>query len=491
MKKTLIIGLPALALAMTSCVNSLDDYNVDPKAATKVPAVTLVSTAERALARQVTSSSVNQNPFRLYVQYWAETTYFDESIYDIKTRQIDRNFWSQLYRGGGTADATIDNTGVLRNLLEARNIINADATLALTPKIKANQLACIGVLEVYAWATLVNTYGNVPYSDALNDTNPQPKYDDAKTIYSNLFVRLDAAIAGLDDSADGLGDADLIYQGDVANWKKFANSLKLRMALTIADDDAAKATTLAQQAATGVISSNAESAALHFLSSTPNTHPVWEDLVQSGRKDFIGTNFFVDKLKAFNDPRLPIYFKPVVGTTNFIGGLYGEGNVAANFSNPGAALEDPQQPGVLISYSEVEFLLAEAKARNINVAGTTDGHYESGVTASIEEWGGSAADATIYLAQPTVAYATAVGTYKQKIGTQKWIALYNQPTQAWTEWRRLDSPVLAKPAGALTDIPLRFTYPTAEGNVNGTNYAAAAAAMGGDLVTSKIFWDKL
>ena len=448
------------------------------------------STAERALARQVTSSSVNQNPFRLYVQYWAETTYFDESIYDIKTRQIDRNFWNQMYRGGGTADATIDNTGVLRNLLEARNVINADATLALTPKVKANQLACIGVLEVYAWSTLVNTYGNVPYSEALNDANPQPKYDDAKSIYNDLFVRLDAAIQGLDATAEGLGEADLIYQGDVANWKKFANSLKLRMALTIADDDAAKATTLAQQAATGVFSSNGENATLDFLSSTPNTHPVWEDLVQSGRKDFIGTSFFINKLKAFNDPRLPVYFKPVTGTSNFTGGRYGEGNVAANFSNPGVALEDPQQPGVLLSYSEVEFLLAEAKARNINVTGTTESHYENAVTASIEEWGGSAVDATTYLAQPTVAYATATGSYKEKIGVQKWVALYNQPTQAWTEWRRLDSPMLTKPAGALTDIPLRFTYPTPEGNVNGANYAAAATAIRGDLVTSKIFWDK-
>jgi hypothetical protein len=488
MKKSLLISLPVLLLSTASCVDSLTDYNVDPKSATKVPGVTLVSTAERALGREVTSSSVNENPFRLYVQYWGQTTYFDESIYDIKTRQIDRNFWNQLYRGGGSADPTLDQTGVLRNLSEAQSLISSDAIL--NAKVKANQLACIEVLAVYTWATLVNTYGNVPYSEALNGTKSQPKYDDAKTIYTDLFRRLDAAILALDDSAEGLGGADIVYQDDVAGWKKFANSLKLRMALTIADDDAVKAKALAEQAAPNVFSDNSENATVDFIASTPNTHPVWEDLIQSGRHDFVGTDFFVNNLKAVNDPRLPVYFKPVANTTTFTGGIYGQGNVAASFSNPGSAIEDPEQPGVLESYSEVEFLLAEAVERGFNVGGTAASHYAAAVTASIEEWGGSAADAATYLAQPTVAYATAPGTYKQKIGTQKWIALYNQPVQAWTEWRRLDYPHLTKPAGAKTDIPLRFTYPTPESNVNGANYSAASAAMGGDVVTSKIFWDK-
>ena len=488
MNKSLLISLPVLLLAATSCVDSLTDYNVDPKSATKVPGSTLFSTAERALARQVTSTNVNQNPFRLYVQYWGQTTYFDESIYDIKTRQIDRNFWNQMYRGGGTTDPTIDGTGVLRNLVEARNIITADALL--DPKVKANQLACIEVLSVYAWSTLVNTYGNVPYSEALDPTKFQPKYDDAKAIYDDLFLRLDAAIGQIDASAPGLDNADKIYGNNMAGWKKFANSLKLRMALTIADADAAKAKTLAEQAALGAFTSNGDNAAFQFLSSPPNTNPLWEDLVQSGRKDFVGTNFFITRLNTLNDPRLPYYFDVKTGTTTYVGGIYGQGNVAANFSNPGAALRNPTLPGILESYSEVEFLLAEAVERGFNVGGTAASHYENAITASIQFWGGSVPDATTYLAQPSVAYATATGTYKQKIGVQKWISLYNQPVMAWTEWRRLDYPVLTKPAGALSDIPLRFTYPTPESNVNGANYSAASAAIGGDKVTSKIFWDK-
>lgn len=84
---------------------------------------------------------------------------------------------------------------------------------------------------------------------------------------------------------------------------------------------------------------------------------------------------------------------------------------------------------------------------------------------------------------------TAAGTYKQKIGTQKWIALYNRGFEAWTEWRRLDYPVLTAPADALSDIPVRYTYPVQEQNLNTANYDDAVSAIGSDKVTTKIFWD--
>ncbi|GAA4346648.1 SusD/RagB family nutrient-binding outer membrane lipoprotein [Hymenobacter saemangeumensis] len=477
MKKLLLTALSAtLLLSASSCVDSLDDYNIDTKNPTKVPASTLFSNAERNLGRTMASSSVNLNVFRLYVQYWAQTTYFDESIYDINTRAINTNFWSALYRD------------VLRDLQEAKTLASAD--ILTSNKTKANQLAAIEVLEVYTWMTLVDTFGDIPYSQALNIDTPQPKYDDDAAIYADLATRLDRAIAALDASGDSFGDADLIYHGDVASWKMFANSLKLRMALTIADVDDAKARTMAQQAAPNVFTSNDDNAQLNFLSTSPSTNPVWEDLVQSGRKDYVGANTFINRLTSLNDPRLPVYFKMKPMTMTYVGGVYGTNNNYNSFSAPGAALEDPTLPGVLLSYTEVEFLLAEAAARTYSVGGTPASHYNAAVTASIQQWGGSAAQAAAYLAQPSVAYATAAGTYKQKIGNQKWIALYNQPVEAWKEYRRLDAPALVKPTQARTDLPLRFTYPVNEQNLNTANYTAAASAMGGDLVTSKVFWDR-
>ena len=488
MKKSLFLCLPALLLA-TSCVDSLTDYNVDPKRAAEgqAPGVTLVSSAELGLTRVVESTNVNLNPFRLFLQYWTETLYNDESNYNLKTRSIDRYFWERLYVGRGSTDPTVA-PGVLRNLSEASSLITADQFL--DPKIKANQLACIEVLSVYAWTVLVDTYGNVPYSQALDYNNPQPKYDDAAAIYTDLFARINAAIAKMDASSTGLGSADLVYEGDMTHWIKFANSLKLRMAITTADVDAVRAKTQAEAAVSNVFTSNADNATFVFQRDLPNTNPLWEDLVNSGRHDFVGTSFFIDNLNTLQDPRLGVYFKPVAKTTTYKGGVNGDLNTASLFSNPGTALEDPTLPGVLESYSEVEFLLAEAAARGFSVGGTAAAHYEAGITASISEWGGSSADAASYLAKPSVAYATAAGDYKQKIGTQAWIALYNQPVQAWNEWRRLDYPKLTAPVNALSPIPLRLTYPSVEQNLNSANYTAAAAAIGGDKVDSKIFWDK-
>lgn len=477
MKKFSLFALSSVLLA-TGCVDNLKEYNVDVKNPSTVPGPALFAGAERSLAREVTSTNVNQNPFRLYSQYWTETTYIDESNYDIKTRQIDRNFWDAMY-------------AVLGNLNEAKRLIPNDKFA--TAKVLTNRQACTEILAVYTWSTLVNTYGNIPYTEALDFNKPQPKYDDAKGIYNSLFTRLDAAIAALDPSAEGMGTSDILYNGDIASWKRFGNSLKLRLALTVADDDAVKARALTVQAAAGVFASLDQQAQLNFVASPPNTNPLYEDLVQSGRHDFVGTSLFVDTLAAFGDPRLAAFFsKPAADPTGpFVGGEYGANNDAASTSEPGAKQRDPSLPGVLLSYSEVEFLLSEAVARGFITTGTVASHYNAAVTASIQQWTGDASAASTYLAQADVAYATAPGTtYKQKIGLQKWISLYDQPVMSWTEWRRLDTPNLQAPPDAKTAIPLRLTYPTPETNLNTANYNAASAAIGGDKVTSKLFWDK-
>jgi hypothetical protein len=499
MKKSVILSVASLLLT-TGCVDSLTDYNVDPKNASVVPGVTLVSSAELGLARNMASISVNSNVFELIEQYWAETTYPDETTYNFDTRLISRNFWRSMYLSNGSTTPTVP-PGVLLNLAEAKRLITADNTL--DAGVKANQLACAEVLSVYAWSVMVDTFGNIPYSEALDVTKPQPKYDDAATIYADLFTRLNAAIASMNAGSAGLGTADIIYNGNMTSWKRFANTLKLRLAITTADANAANSKTQAEQAATaGVFTSNADQATFPFLAVQPNTNPLWESLIQSGRRDFVGTTTFVDQLKTLSDPRLPLYFQPVINGANkgqYAGGTFGVVNVYTLASLPGTPLEDPTFPGVLASYSETEFLLAEAVERGFNVGGTAAAHYNAAVTASITYWGqfdktnGAAYytdAAATYLAQPSVAYATADGTYKQKIGTQKWIAEYIQPVQAWTDQRRLDYPALVAPSTALSGFPLRLKYPIDEANLNAANYAAASSAIGGDKVETKIFWDK-
>ena len=165
-------------------------------------------------------------------------------------------------------------------------------------------------------------------------------------------------------------------------------------------------------------------------------------------------------------------------------------NTFADFSKPSTKVTAPDAPLILLDYVETEFYRAEAKERGYNVAGTAAEHYTNAVKASIIAWGGTTADADAYVGESDVAYSTAAGTYKQKIGLQKWIALYNRPFTGWTELRRLDYPTLSLPEAAKSGFPNRLSYPGNEQQLNGSNYSAAAAIYAGDKVESKLFWDK-
>ena len=154
-------------------------------------------------------------------------------------------------------------------------------------------------------------------------------------------------------------------------------------------------------------------------------------------------------------------------------------------------LRDGTYPVIVCDYVEGEFLLAEAAERGLVGVTDPETHYNNAILESMKYWGVSDADAAAYLAQPAVAYATAVGTYKQKIGTQKWLGLFDRGVESWAEWRRLDFPILNPPAGmTYADIPVRMPYPYNENKMNQTNYDAAASAIGGDAANTKLFWDK-
>ncbi|MGY3088843.1 hypothetical protein ACVWYF_001883 [Hymenobacter sp. UYAg731] len=491
MKNILIAGASALMLT-TSCVGSLENnYNVDPKFPTTAIASGFIANAERTLARTLVSTNVNLNPFRFYVQYWAATDYPTESRYDQNTRNIPNAYWTALYRD------------CIRDLREAKTTIPSDLTVPAVNK--TNALAVAEILEIYAWSNLVETFGNVPYTDALDYNKAQPTYDDQAKVYADLIARLDVAIGKIDPAVStGLGANDLLNGGSTAVWLKFANAMKLRMALVIADVDPAKAKTMVESTVGKLPASNADVIDLTFNGTFPNTNPLYEDLVRSARTDFAGTSYFVNQLKGttgpatgVTDPRLKQYFNivttntvPLAGTYN--GGTYGSTNSKSTNSLPGAKLRGQTLPGVIVSYAQVELMLAEASARGFAVGGTTESHYNAGVTASITEpqWGGTATEAAAYLAQANVAFATAPGTPMQRIAYQEWVALYNQPVEAWTSWRRLDYPVLTAPTTAVSGIPVRLLYPVVEQNINGANYSQAASAIGGDKAETKLFWDK-
>ena len=478
--KKLIITIGLLGTIFSCSDDYYESLNQDPTLPTDVPANFLVTAATVSLFDQMVTPNVNLNASRFLAQYWTETTYIDEANFDLNGRNITGRHWTEMYGD------------VLFDLEDAKNKVESyPLTSTYSQQTKDNQLAIIDLLQVYAWHQLVDTFGNIPYSEAFQGLeNPIPAFDDAATIYDDLLSRVSADISMLNLSGNGF-DNDPIYNGNISAWRKFAGSLKLKIGMQLADVNPAKAQAAATEAiTTGVFTSNADNFSLAYQSTTPNVNPLYDDLVLSGRSDFVGANTIIDIMNAKNDPRRPVYFKENMGSGVFIGGVYGgEENTFGNSSQIGALFHESTLPGTLLEYSEVEFLLAEAVERGFGVGGSAESHYNAAILASMEFWGVDAGMADNYLSSPGVAYGTAPGTWQQKIAVQFWIAMYNRGFEGWTVWRKFDYPELNLPAFSENPIPTRYTYPVSEQTINPDNYDQAAEAIGGDEQTTKLFWD--
>lgn len=481
MKKKYLILL-VLVASFSACTDKFEEFNKDVKNPAIVAGESLFSNAERLLARTISSTNVNLNIFKLMAQYWTECTYIDEANYDLVNRSIPDNVFEAYYQG------------VLKDLKESAILIDADlpdpgedpATHAAE---KINKLAIIELLNVYAFQNLVDIFGDVPYTEALDIEKLSPKYDDAATIYADLITRIDGSLADLDDTEGSFGSADLVYGGDVALWKKFANSLKLKIAVTMADANATLAKSTAEAAVTGgVFTSNADNALFPFLSAT-HTNPIYEDLVQSGRNDFVPANTIVDIMNDLGDPRRPFYFTLFEG--NYVGGDYGYESPYSLYSHIPDAIAAADFIGIFMTYDEVLFYMAEAAERGFSVGNTAGTLYRDAIKASILFWGGTETEANNYVAKPEVQYATAPGTWREKIGTQAWIAFYTRGLEGYTIWRRMDYPVfnIGSLITTYDEIPIRFPYPVSEQTLNKASYTAASTAIGGDLISTPLFWD--
>ena len=494
MKKLIYILLLTVSLFTLSCKKNLTDLNVNPNRPITVASETLFSNAAVNLSDLMAHTNVNYNNFRLFVQYWTETIYRDETRYNLNQRSIPDNWWAWLYRD------------VIRDLVEASRQVDKEGLNAAEAK---NRKAINDLLSVYSYYVLITSFGDVPYTAALDIDNTQPKYDKASDIYTAQLQLLNAALASLDPSAGSYGGADFILGGDVAGWVKFGNSLKMKMGMLVADSDPATGKTLVEQAAPNVVLSNSENIMMHFLSSPPNTNPVWEDLVQSGRHDFVAAKPFIDTLLAKNDGRILSFFDRSISNGIFVGQRPGSRAAFNDFSSPSSAnVANPASPFTYFSYSEMEFYKAEAVERGFAVGGTAEQHYNNAIDASFMEW--NVTDtvtvapktaqelALIYRSQPSVRYTTAQGDYKQKIGVQSWIAFYNRGYDAWTQWRRLDWPKLNLPSGAAPnfasdetpEVIVRLTYPVVEQNLNKASYDAASGSIGKDRKTQRLWFDK-
>ena len=489
------LGLAAVVLS-SACETDLTGLNSNPNSPTSAPPGALFTNATVSAVSRFNDPSTGLSMAALFAQHIAQVQYVDEDRGRIRPTTID--FINDGAYPGELAD--LEKVKLLGT--EARAVgIWAPAT----------------VLQSWVYQNLTDLWGDIPYSEALKGDvggSFAPKYDPQKDVYYGLLKSLTDASAAIKASTGGganLGGADLVYHGDLVLWQRLSSTLRARMALRMLKNDQAKAVSeLTSALAAGVFTSNADNAAVAWPGDGVFDNPLSVNFAT--RDDHRVSKTLLDTMNALRDPRVPVYAQPTVDDpTVYVGLQNGLDNATASpffnsTSRPGAMFypgttsygdfgtsSGKRTPSFIATYAEVAFIQAEAAARGIAGVTGAAGHYNAGVTASILQWGGTAAEAEEYLLRPGVAYVGGATGLRQ-IGLQKWIALYTQSIEAWSEWRRTGNPATIrmgpKAYSDVLQVPRRIPYPSNELSVNAVNLAAAIARQGPDTYATRMWWDK-
>jgi hypothetical protein len=467
-------------LALAACEDGLTDVNVNPNAPTDVAAEFLLPESIRTGVEIILGDGMMLAHTSIWPQQTVELQYPDEEQGNVRPERMDL-YWDTLY-----SSALNDVQAVVEKGRAQEDALVEGVGLTWTS---------------WLYQHITDLWGDVPYTEALraDEGITEPAYDPQQDIYMALLSDL-ATAQDLLASGEGAGFAngDILYGGDYELWRRFANSLRMRMAMRMSEVDATNAAAeFAAAYAAGGFESNADNAMLVWPGA-PYRNPLFEDW--QTRDDFGVSATMITTLEALADPRLEMYAEPAQ-EDGVHRGL--QNNVAtpplsiSNYSRIGNLWREngATTPSPVMTYAEVLFLQAEAAARGW-IAGDPAALYEEGIRANMQmydPWGAAAAptDAEIdaYLAQPEVAYSPATGI--EQINLQKWIALYMNGAEAWANTRRIDVPALvAGPDLTLSRIPVRFMYPGGEQSLNAANLQEAVARQGGglDLVTP-LWWD--
>jgi Starch-binding associating with outer membrane len=412
-----------------------------------------------------------------YCQYFAETQYPAASLYSIP--QID---FTGIYAG---------------SLEDLQNIINQNTDPGTKGAVaasgsNANQIAVAKILKSYIMWTITDRWGDVPYTKALSG-DPHPAYDKQMDIYTGLIADLKSAIAGFDNGPSMAGD--ILLGGDNNAWKKWANTMRMEIALRTskiypaAGGWGATEFAAALADANGSLTDNVDNVSLNFPGGAFQ-NPWYNEYVATSRKDDAESSTMTGTLTTLNDPRINVYG---TSTAGFPYGLSRDQATLISswaFVFTGTSIAD--NTPIIVSNAATS-LFARAEAAELGwTAESSTALYTQAVTTSLQQWGATSTQITNYLAQSSVSYAAS--NHLSKIGTQRWIAMYPDGTQGWAEWRRTGYPVLTPSAYAVNSsklIPRRYVYGTNEYALNNAVVKAAAAALtGGDTQDSKVWWDK-
>jgi hypothetical protein len=370
----------------------------------------------------------------------------------------------------------------------------------------SNYEAIALILKSWIFSILTDVFNDVPYTEAgmaIANDNFTPVYDTQKTIYEGILADLKAANEMLDPSLGLSFGGDILFNGDVNRWKKFANSLRLRLLMRVSNKPEMNAAAEIQEmvenpTAFPLFQSNQDHAVYQYQGSLPNVFPHSTER-EFDFNNYVGSEFMIETLKSLNDPRLPIFFEPTknsitAGNPQYIGlpsGIpagesfeFNGGRDGQSLINNANFLNNARQKGIIMAYSEVQFILAEAALRGM-IDGDPKTYYDKGVKASLDYWGAEMPEG--YLNTGEAAWD---GTLENLI-TQKYISLFWTGFEAWFDYRRTGFPAIVPGPANVNDgkVPVRLIYPTIEQSLNPENYTTAAARIGGDNINSKGWWE--
>lgn len=501
-KIVLVSGISAILVA--GCTTKFDEINTNPNAPEVVPSTALLTAAEKSLMDDIYDEWWSGRFGMLLSQFWSQNNYTDEDRYNFRDG-TNNNYWRLIYT----------------DIMDLEEVVRLNTDPATKDQMAAyganvNQIAVATILKMWAIQIVTDTWGDVPYSEAFmaQEGIPSPKYDSQQSIYEDMLTQLKWCNDNIDITLSGPTSGDVIYNGDMTKWKKFANSLRMRVALRASKVPGFDSYNKVLDAYNdGVFESNGDNAQFTYIGVAPNVAPMYDAYYIQARTDFSVTSQFLGLLEGvaplnaaqdnpflgLSDPRLPIFAAPASSTGTYIGIPYGmeDSNTkiygAQGSSWPGAKFLAADYSCVLMDYSEVCFILSEVNSWD-------QFWYKAGITSSMQYWGVSASDIASYIAAVPAAN-------EENVLTQKYIALYGQGIQAWAEYRRTGYPKTLVHPGMITgpgaggviqtfepirgnEIPRRMYYPVQEQTLNATNYAAAKTAMGGDDFDIRMWWDK-
>lgn len=462
-------------LFIAGCTDKFEEINTDPDRAKDAPATNVLAFVLRYHSDTFYDAWNNLNEPSTYGGHLAKIQYIDEARYNYRPGVVE-NKWYYTYIQ-------------LNNVNEIKKKATAD---------EANNLLGVAkVLEAYIFQIATDTWRDVPFTDAIKmaDGVLLPSYDRQEDIYPALLEILAEANTLLASGNDNLGDGDILFSGDVMKWRKFANSLRLRIAMRMSGVNASLAkstveTIMGNLSQNPIMTSNDDNAFFWYPGSSPYEETWYED--SKTRDDHGMSDILIDAMKDLGDPRLSVYAKPATEDGEYRGFTIGATAQPSlsSISRIGDRFRgDPAGFAPYMRYAETMFHVAEAALKGYNVGMSAEEAYEDAVTASLEENGIEQAEIDAYLAGS----AAFDGTLEQ-VYWQEWIALFKQGMEAWSLFRRTGVPTThyVAPGSAYTghnSPPFRYPYPQNELTLNGGNSKQFADEVVDDFWGKKMWWD--